>query len=230
MPWHAFGGSSLRLNRFHFNKEGSSVCAMKKEMLRFAALAVVLTAIAGCTSVSSNYGGDRKSAGQDRIRVCHGFDCYFQNTVTVSPADRARFASIMAAGAGSPEAERDAISRAIMLFEDMATATIGIADGARSSFRQSGRKGQMDCIDESTNSRSLLLFLNANGWLQHHEVLRNVSRGAFIDARYPHSTAVVREKASGRKWAVDSWYEAAGDAPDIVPLEKWRQRGVWGER
>ncbi len=136
----------------------------------------------------------------------------------------------MAEAGSSPAAERQAISRAITFFEQRAAQTIGVADEAKSSLRNSGRKGQMDCIDESTNSRSLLLFLHRNGWLSHHDVLANVSRGAFIDGRYPHSTAVLRERASGRKWAVDSWYEPAGGAPDILPLEEWRRRGVWGER
>ena len=49
-------------------------------------------------------------------------------------------------------------------------------------------------------------------------------RGFFLDGRYPHATAVIGD-ASGVKWAVDSWYEPAGGAPDIMPLREWRSRG-----
>lgn len=215
---------------FNFLFRSDTVRAMRQTMLRYAGMAVTVFVAVGCTSVSSNYAGDRKAAGLSRIEVCHGFNCYFQSRYAVTPADHDQFARIMAYAPESPEAERAAIANAIMFFEDRATDTVGIADEAKSGFRQSGKKGQMDCIDESTNSRSLMLFLERNGWLKHHAVLPNVSRGAFLDARYPHSTAVVREHGSGRKWAIDSWYEPAGGAPDVRPLEEWRQRGVWGER
>lgn len=191
---------------------------------------VVAFAAAGCTSVSSNYSGEVAATRPERINVCHGFNCYFKTRYAVSAADRARFQAIMAQGRASPAAERSAISRAVMLFEERASAAIGVRDRAKSGFSESGQKGQMDCIDESTNTRSLLLYLAAHGWLQHHDVLSNVSRGVFLDGRYPHSTAVVREKASGRRWAIDSWYEPAGGAPDIMPLEEWLRRGVMGER
>lgn len=121
------------------------------------------------------------------------------------------------------------MGRAIAYFEQRSTQKIGIKDEPKSDITQSGRMGQMDCIDESTNSRTVLLYLQSRGLLKHHSVLGNVSRGFFADGRYPHSTAVVQEKG-GQKWAVDSWYEPAGGEPDIMPLSEWQRRGVMGER
>jgi hypothetical protein len=202
---------------------------MKKPIVQIAALGL-LVPLAACTSVSSRYTGAITVAEPERIYVCHGFDCYYKTRYDVTYADFDRFARIMAQGTSSPEAERAAISSANMYFETRAAKAVGVADKAKSSFGKSGEKGQMDCIDESTNTRSFLLFLARNGWLKHHDVLMNESRGAFVDGRYPHSTAVLREHATGEKWAVDSWYEDAGGPPDIMRMADWRKRGVLGER
>jgi hypothetical protein len=81
----------------------------------------------------------------------------------------------------------------------------------------------MDCVDETTNTTSLLLVLQDQGWLAHHRVERPQSRGLFIDGRYPHVTAIIAEKRTGREWAVDPWTRAPGQRPDILPLDRWRQ-------
>ena len=82
----------------------------------------------------------------------------------------------------------------------------------------------MDCIDESTNTRTLLVYLADRKLLRHHTVGMNASRGFLVDGRYPHSTAVIRD-ASGVRWAVDSWYAPMGGSPDILPLGQWMPRG-----
>ena len=88
------------------------------------------------------------------------------------------------------------------------------------------QKGQMDCIDESTNTDTLLRYLAERGLLKYHKVERKASRGNFIDGRYPHFTAVVSDPA-GVKWVVDSWYAPTGGAPDIFPYSQWKVRGQW---
>lgn len=180
-----------------------------------------------CTSSSSNYAGAVAEVRTERIYVCSGFNCHFKTRLDLGATDARRFTEIMAAGRASPQAERNAISRAVQYYEKRAGAAIGVIDDARSEFGASGEMGQMDCIDESTNTRSLLLYLQRRGLLRHHAVRSNVSRGFFIDGRYPHSTAVVRG-SGGREWAVDSWYAPMGAAPDILPMEQWLKRGVLG--
>ena len=184
---------------------------------------------AGCTSSSSVHGLQAKKAAVKSIEVCHSHGCARRKKLVLGPGDTERFAAIMAAGAVSPAAERAAVSSAVKYFEKRATAVIGVPDQPKSNFGTSGKQGQMDCIDESTNTRALLLYLQSRGLLKHHSVERNVSRGFFADGRYPHFTAILRDK-TGAKWAVDSWYEPAGCAPDIWPLALWKTRGVAGER
>jgi hypothetical protein len=79
----------------------------------------------------------------------------------------------------------------------------------------------MDCIDEATNTTSVLLVAERRGLLRHHEVTSPVARGFFLDGRYPHATAVLRETGGGSAWAVDSWPEANGKPPLVQPLDAW---------
>jgi len=193
------------------------------------AFIVSVAALTGCVSSTSNLSHVKKATTATQLAVCHGFDCRNRTTLALSSADAGRFSAIMASGKASAQAERRAIASAVSYFEKRAGDAIGIRDTAKSTIAQSGRMGQMDCIDESTNTRTLLLYLQSRGLIRHHSVESNVSRGFFADGRYPHSTAVLREK-SGQKWAVDSWYEPMGGAPDIMPLDEWKSRGVMGER
>ena len=82
----------------------------------------------------------------------------------------------------------------------------------------------MDCVDELTNTRALLLYLAEREMLKFHKVGRNVSRGFFVDGRYPHFTAIVIDPG-GTKWVVDSWYESTGGAPTSSPIASGRCAG-----
>ncbi len=157
------------------------------------------------------------------IQICHGYGCKFRSRLVLTASDGARFRSIMSGGAGSPKAERAAISRAVRYYEERTFAATGFRDKPKTQVGKPNR-GQMDCIDESTNTRALLLYLAERGLQTHHKVQSNVSRGFFIDKRYPHFTALISDP-EGVEWVVDSWYKPMGGAPDIMPLEKWKLRG-----
>jgi hypothetical protein len=188
----------------------------------------LLALLAACTSGSSNYHGDIARPDASRIYVCHGFDCRNTTRLDVGAVDRARFTEIMEAGQAGPAEERAAISRAVQHFEERSTEVIGVRDEPRSNIGQTGQIGQMDCIDVSTNTRSLLLHLDRLGLLTHHAVESNLTRGAILDGRYFHATAVIRETGSGQRWSVDGWYGAGGDAPQIKPLSQWLSEGFLG--
>lgn len=195
--------------------------------LRISGILLALLA-GGCTTGQV---GDHRSAAPvpSKLTVCYGYGCRSMAKIQITAAVSNRFSAIMASGAPSPEAERAAISKAVQYYEDLSVVAVGARDLPKSPVFASGERGQMDCIDESTNTRHVMLYLQSRGLIRHHKVERNVSRGLLIDGRYPHWTAVISEPG-GKKWAVDSWYEAAGGPPDIVPLAYWRTRGVMGER
>ncbi|WP_244642384.1 hypothetical protein [Phyllobacterium sp. 628] len=135
----------------------------------------------------------------------------------------------MAGGRKSAEAERTAIRRAVQIFELRSTQVIGVADRPRMEFGKAREKGQMDCVDESTNTDHFLRYLQAFRLLRFHTVADRDARGSFFDGRYPHFTAVLRDR-SDTSWAVDSWYEPAGGKPDVMYLSKWKERGFNSQR
>ncbi|MBR7651413.1 hypothetical protein [Brucella oryzae] len=168
-------------------------------------------------------------ASAQTFSVCHGYECHYRTKVTLTAKDEQRIRNLLHNGSRSADGERKALRTAVAIFEQRSTAAIGVRDKPRMQFGKARIKGQMDCIDESTNTDSFLRYLQSRGWLKHHTVARRTSRGVFFDGRYPHWTAVIEDK-KGQKWAVDSWYEVGGGPPDIMPLQQWKQRGYMGGR
>jgi hypothetical protein len=158
----------------------------------------------------------------DRVYICHGYSCRIVTPVTFSPADIARLAEPLA-GRTDAAGERQGVGAAVQVFEGIVGERIGTsADRAGMQFGQ-GRPDQMDCLDEATNTTSLLRFLADHGLLKHHTAAEPVARGFFLDGRYPHATAVLVENGSGGKWAVDSWPRANAEPPVVQPLRDWRR-------
>jgi len=183
---------------------------------------------AGCSTASpgSGSGLGLGYAMPKRIDICHGYGCTYRAKLDLDARDGERFREIMEAGSASPAAERAAISKADQYFEERAYSATGIRDLPEADVAGAAR-GQMDCVDESTNTNSLLVYLAERGLLRHHKVEKRVTRGFLLDGRYPHWTAVISDPA-GVKWVVDSWYAPMGGAPDIIPLSDWKPRGFLG--
>jgi len=155
--------------------------------------------------------------------VCHGFGCHFRTSVRLSAADLGTLRGLLANGAASPQAEREAIRAAVAWAEQRVAPTVGSEnDVGGLDVWNAGKHGQMDCIDEATNTTSYLLIAEKHGFLRHHTVARPVSRGFFLDGRYPHATAVVVETALRTAYAIDSWPHANGVKPDVLTLDAWR--------
>ena len=164
------------------------------------------------------------------IRYCHGFGCKQTTSVRFTSADMAKLKSIVRAGRSSAEAERKALGKADQWCERRAGAASGTSgDKPKGGFSDAYNASQLDCIDESKNTTTLLKLIEKRGWLSHHRVGRPKHRGYLLDLRYPHNTATVIEKKSGEAWAIDSWIPANAEFPDIMPLKIWVTKGVRGQ-
>ncbi|MDO8874515.1 MAG: hypothetical protein Q7V40_00235, partial [Pseudolabrys sp.] len=157
------------------------------------------------------------------VSICHGFGCKYRTELGLTAADRSTLAGILAAGKASAAAERKAIGNAGAWFD----RRIGPVAGTTGHVARANRfymfdKRQMDCIDSSRNTTSLLLVLYQLNLLRHHDVAEPVARGYIIDGRPPHVTAVLVEKTTGAEWAVDSWTRSYGQAPEIMQLSRWK--------
>jgi hypothetical protein len=159
-----------------------------------------------------------------RIIACHGYGCVRRQAISVDGAWISRASALLRAGGGSPEAERRALAQVVGTYTAYVSANLGgKPDVPGSPPQMSNVHGQMDCLDETANTTSLLLLLQDRGLLAYHQVEQPESRGFFLDGRYPHFTATIVEKRSGLGWAVDPWKQAPGQKPEILPLNEWRQ-------
>src|SRR5262245_15574238 len=106
---------------------------------------------------------------------------------------------------------------------------LGIHDKAGMQFSATGDPTQEDCVDVSTNTTSYLLVMQANGMLKHHTVdatmsKANLGRGlmGLNPVKYwPHWSAILKEKKSGQKYAVDRWPFDQGENAAVVKVEDW---------
>jgi hypothetical protein len=107
-------------------------------------------------------------------------------------------------------------------------AAIGIRDKAGMQWT-AHRPTQEDCVDESTNTTSYPMVLQANGFctftpwrgpLGEDNMLYGTLIGRPVKY-WPHYTAIIREKKSGQLYAVDSWIGDNGENPSITKLEDW---------
>jgi hypothetical protein len=158
----------------------------------------------------------------ERPVVCHGFGCAYRTPISLRPADRAQLRKLFGtAAARSPDAERKAMAAAMAWFEKRVAAEAGTGRAiARAGYGHAGDPSQFDCFDKTSNTVELLVVVVQMGLLRHHVIDEPVSRVGL--GSLPHTTAVVRERSGGQRWAIDGWTHANGELPDVMPLEKWR--------
>lgn len=179
--------------------------------------------LAGCTNHTSSDRFLTKYADPDpsleAVLVCHGYGCHRQDTVDLRLA-WPRLIAAMAEPAPDAATERANIAVTIGAFESEVGARIGTAEDVGGTFEGFAMPGQLDCIDETSNTTTVLELLDGAGLLVWHEVRGPMSR-FFVYDGWPHTTAVIVETATGEAYAVDSWFHDNGQPAEVVPLEQW---------
>ena len=181
--------------------------------------------MAGCNGTTNSSIGKSSSGYGSTVsplKICSGYGCIISDRLAFTDADLEQLKIIMAPGAVNAEAERQALSDAISYMEIQSQKKLRYRPDVEFSYqKQSGKRGQMDCIDESLNTTAYLYYLQSNGLLRHHKAISTFAeRGLIVDGRYPHKSARMRENG-GIDWAVDSWKGPNGAKPEIMALSKW---------
>ena len=155
--------------------------------------------------------------------VCHGFGCAYRTPILLRNADKAQIKKLFGpAAVKSAEEERKALAATMAWFEKRVAGEAGTATAkARAGLGHAGDPSQFDCLDKTSNTVGVLMIVADMGLLRHHVIDVPESRGFLVDG-LPHTTAVVRERKGGQKWALDGWTHANGELPDVLPLEQWR--------
>ncbi len=160
----------------------------------------------------------------DTVTVCSAYGCQHQTLFTFTENDIRQIAIVMddARGDGTPKAEREAIGKTIAWIERRIGAVTGTErDRPGLDLLGSGDKHQQDCVDEATNTTSYMLVMERYALLRHHKVVRPMAKGNMIMGTWVHWGAMIEEKATGQKYAVDSFFYGNGKPPVIMAAERW---------
>lgn len=154
--------------------------------------------------------------------VCYDYECGIQTTVTLSLEQWQFISAPLDTLPVSSHTERQALRTTIARFEQVVGAITGTSADLAENAQGAGDPGQMDCIDESTNSETYLTLLQSRQRLRFHTVKPRVYRNKWIfDV---HWAAIIEETATGDQFAVDSWFLDNGKPPYIQALKAWKNK------
>lgn len=155
-----------------------------------------------------------------RFNICYDHGCTSLGWVRLSAEQWDEVRRVFAKPADSAAGERAQIQAGIALLERIVGALTGTALDKGGNWKGMGLPGQMDCIDESTNTTIYLRMMQKHGLLRWHSVADRVTRWSPFS--WPHTTAVIIERDSAERWAVDSWFLDNGEPPFVLPLATWK--------
>lgn len=162
----------------------------------------------------------RDTLSIDNVRYCSGYSCHNIHSIGLEPYEWSAIQALFEGGINDPAEERRRVSLAVGLYETFAGAKTGTTNDAPESPILFRTTGQLDCIDEATNTSMFLHLLDKEGLIKFHTVEKPAQRG-FIIGRWFHSTAVLLEKEGGAGYAIDSWFYKTGAPAEVVPLKVW---------
>jgi hypothetical protein len=193
---------------------------LSRALAGLLALGAVAFVAAGCAAPRSQLGRlIVADASPQKLPVCHGYGCKLRTTVALRDSEWAAVTALFATPSDSAAAERERIALAIGRIERLVGPKAGTSgDHGENGFALSG--GELDCVDEATNTTTYLRLLAEAHLLRWHDVAAPAARGRFFNG-WPHNTAVVAERAGPGRYAIDSWYFDNGRPAAVVPLQAW---------
>ncbi len=156
---------------------------------------------------------------QDDYSICHDHSCAEFSYISLSTQQWETIEALFTPLASTAEQERKQIKSAIALLEIMTGQQAGTNNDLAKNNLSLGIHGQLDCIDEATNTTVYLRLLSNGGLLKRHLQASRTSRGGLIS---PHNTATIIDRDLNTHYAVDSWFYANGEPPVILPLSIWK--------
>lgn len=176
---------------------------------------ILMLAGAGSTAVVADYTG----ISTQRIPVCYNFGCTVQQVVRITPEEWNEVANWFTPQAENAAQERKQIQHAVGWLEVVAGRYTPIHRDKGQNKISDTFEGQMDCIDESTNTTVFLHLLQNYGLLRFHRVVDRAYRRTLWDQ---HWAGQIEELDSGHRWVVDSWFQDFGVLPYIQEAVQWK--------
>lgn len=203
---------------------------MRRVAALAAALAVAL-ALAGCGGTTglveappAGYLAAHSLVAEpapQRFSFCVDHGCSQVLRARLAPADWTAVTTPLRRPAADAAAERAALAETVARFEQATRLALNLRPDLAGTYPGAFAPDQNDCVDETSNTTTLLLMLEGAGLLRFHDAGPPARRGAFVDVALPHRSATIRERASGRRYVLDSWFRPSGIPADVAPLEDW---------
>ena len=186
---------------------------------------LVLSGTWGCTSRSPEALLNKHQVALpeiDNLVVCVSYGCRHRETTLIDSLEWEQVREMMESGDGdSPEHERQRVSWTIGLLERIVGPKVGTEHNKGRNREGPPGSRQLDCIADTVNTTTYLLLLSRENLLINHEVVEPARKGP-LRLSYWHKTAVMEEKGSGKRFAVDPWFFDNGRPAAVLPLEEWR--------
>ena len=160
------------------------------------------------------------------LSICFDFGCKSRQEVYIHTPEWRAVEKLLTQSESAAE-ERARIAKAIAYMERIVGSMSPTGrDRGGNAFPAGDASGQMDCIDESTNTTSYLSLFQERGLLKWHRVIDPVYRAPQILDQ--HWAARIENLSTGEQFAVDSWFEDNGSPAYVQEVEAWRQKVALG--
>jgi hypothetical protein len=185
---------------------------------------IVAAAVAGCAASKT----PRHAIALDNVPIQYGGGGAVRKTFRITPDQWSAICKLLASADTAAE-ERLALCGAIGRIEQIAgEQTITWMDKAQNGRSGPTEQGQLDCIDESTNTNAYLSLFEQRDLLRWNRVVEIAWRAPRLFDT--HRTAVVEDLADGRRYVIDSWFTDNGHDAKTQPLDDWARRVPFPER
>ena len=191
--------------------------------------ALFLSACAGGNNIDYLRMRDIPPPTIESFTHCYNYGCSARKTLSLPVKTKVKIDKIFARKTKSSTQEQSRIVKSIQVLEKDIGEITGTKNDKHGTFliyeddATSTQSFQQDCIDESTNTTTYLTLLNNMGYLEFYEPAFPANRFPFANGnRWWHQTATMKDKETGERYAVDSWFEDNGVPAYIIPLKEWK--------
>lgn len=195
--------------------------------MKRASLLVVLAILSACAPHlypdTKSYMASKKleEPKVERFPHCQNYGCAVVKNIELNKHDWKKIDKAFGKKAKTAEQEREKIAKTIGVFEQIVGPITGTDGDRPGTFEKTG-PGQLDCVDESTNTTIYMMLLKQKGLLKFHTIEQPQVRYPLVSGRgWMHQSAVVRETKTGDEYAIDSWFDEPGQPARIVAIPDW---------
>jgi hypothetical protein len=187
-----------------------------------AAASLMLAVLTGCRAQEEQRVAKLLTAdpAPAKFSICHGNSCRLRTDISLTPEQWAEVQRLFEPAPADALAERRQIAHAIGVLELFSGRQAHTLEDTPGMGVHWNPDGQLDCIDEATNSTTYLRMMKADGLIRFHDVGFPANR-FVITAWGPSNTATMREIATAKIYAVESYFRYNGEPAYVLPLDVW---------